>query len=350
MKSEWPKYALWIFILTLAVVVRVQFYHNSLNSPLQLEQALEYQVKPGATLRQVSRELAAQGILKQPGDLILHARLNADANRIQAGEYLLSPGLSPLQFLDKLKRGDMLLRQVTLVEGWTVQQALAAIHASPHVVKTLPAGDLEALAQALSTQQHPEGLFFPDTYLFTRGATDRQILEQARERMRRILDEEWSRRDTDLPYANPYEALIMASIVEKETGVGAERERIAGVFVRRLRLGMRLQTDPTVIYGLGPDFSGNLTRAGLQTDTPYNTYLRAGLPPTPIAMPGRGAIAASLHPAEEDTLYFVARGDGTHHFSATLEEHNAAVRHYQVENRAQNYQSAPPATAIGDTP
>ena len=328
-RITWQGLSLGLAILVLAGLLRAVFFHAHLHEPLALENERFYLVQPGQSLSRVVDELAEQGTLEHPFDLRVYARLTGAADRIQAGEYLLAPGLTPLQLLDKLGRGDIHYRQVVIVEGWTAAQALAALHANPYIENTIAEGSPERLREALGLDVHPEGQFFPDTYNFTRGATDRDILLRAHALMQDVLAREWAARAVGLPYDDPYQALVMASLVEKETAAPAERAQIAGVFVRRLQRNMRLQTDPTVIYGLGSRFDGDLTRADLREDNPYNTYVIRGLPPTPIALPGREAIVASLQPAPGAELYFVARGDGTHHFSSTLEEHNAAVQRYQ---------------------
>ncbi len=240
--------------------------------------------------------------------------------------------MTPREILDKLERGDVVQSEVVLVEGWTFAQfraALEASHALRHDSLGLP--DAEILARIGASERHPEGLFFPDTYLFARGSSDLAVLRRAYRVMQEHLASEWPRRAADAPYKTPYEALIMASIVEKETGRESEREQIAGVLVNRLRIRMALQVDPTVIYGLGESFDGNLKKVHLKTDGPYNTYTRPGLPPTPIAMPGLAALRATLQPAKVDSLYYVSRGDGTSQFSRTLQEHNRAVAKYQLK-------------------
>ena len=242
----------------------------------------------------------------------------------------------------------MVQYSLTLVEGWTFRQVRAALAGQERLEHTLSGLDDAAVMQRLGLDgQHPEGRFFPDTYRYVRGMRDIDLLRQAHERLSSVLDEEWSRRAADLPYASPYQALIMASLVEKETGVAQERGEIAGLFIRRLHEGMLLQTDPAVIYGLGERYAGNLTRAHLREPTPYNTYLNPGLPPTPIAMVGREALHAALHPAAGDSLYFVARGDGTHVFTRSLDEHNRAVREFQLKRRA-DYRSSPAAATQGN--
>lgn len=295
------------------------------------EDAVEFQIERGQSFGEVSRALAARGLLEKPWLLDLFARKTGQAGRLHAGDYLLQPRVTPRQLLAKFTSGEVRLYSFTIVEGWNHRELLAALEADPQVEATLTAADWPAFLESIDALAgHPEGLFLPETYRFPRGTTDRDVLRQAWDLMRRVLDEEWAARSPAAPVDSPYEALILASIVEKETALATERARIAGVFARRLEKGMRLQTDPTVIYGIGPDFDGNLRRSDLQTDTPYNTYTRGGLPPTPIAMPGRAAIHAALHPAEGDELYFVATGlgDGSHAFSKTKDEHDAAVAEY----------------------
>ena len=292
---------------------------------------MEYDVAPGVGLIAVANDLHRRGILGRPRYLVWYARWEGKADRVQTGVYGLSPGMTPVQLLDKLVAGDVIQYALTIPEGWTFRQLRAAVDADPkllHQLGTVP--DDEVMERIGHPGLHPEGRFFPDTYYFTAGTTDADFLRRAFTAMDKRLAEEWQDRAPGLPYRAPYEALIMASIIERETAVPAERGQIAGVFVRRLQRGMRLQTDPTVIYGLGDAFDGNLRRRDLLADTPYNTYRHAGLPPTPIALPGAGAIHAALHPAPGDSLYFVARGDGTHHFSTTIAEHNEAVRKYQL--------------------
>lgn len=260
----------------------------------------------------------------------LLARVLRRERDIKAGNYYITQAPTPLQLLDKLTRGDVLQAEVRLIEGWTFAQFRAELDASPdlrHDSKGLD--DAALLARLQVSEPHPEGLFFPDTYLFAKGSSDLNVLRRAYRAQKRHLQAEWDGRAADIPYKTPYEALIMASIVEKETGRPEERDRIAGVLVNRLRIGMRLQVDPTVIYGLGPDFDGNLKKAHLLEDGPYNTYTRAGLPPTPIAMPGLASLHAALQPAKTNALYYVSRGDGSSHFSRDIAEHNKAVSRYQ---------------------
>lgn len=289
------------------------------------------EVRPGDSLAAVARRLAADRVVTWPQLLTAWGRWSGQAQRIQAGEYDLAPGLTPVTLLDHLVSGDVVLHQVTLVEGRTVREILATLRATPALDTTLRAEDAEALASELGLPYaSAEGWFFPDTYRFPRGTTDRDLLRQAQAAMAERLATAWRGRAPDSPLKGPYELLVLASIVERETALAAERAQVAGVFARRLAIGMRLQADPTVIYGLGPRFDGNLTRADLQRDTPFNTYTRTGLPPTPIGAPGAGALEAAARPAAGDALYFVAtgRGDGSHRFSATLAEHDRAVREF----------------------
>lgn len=310
-------------------------YRCFVSRPLDLgaeKKVLE--VERGGTLRSVSDDLVVVGALDQPYLFMLMAHVNGQATRIKAGEYAIPDGITPEALLSLLASGKVMQHAITLVEGWTFQQAREALADDDRLEKVL-GPDLtgeEVMARLGHPDQHPEGRFFPDTYHFPKGASDLDVLQRAYATMQRALAEEWEKRDDGLPLETPYEALILASIVEKETGLAEERSRIAGVFIRRLQQEMKLQTDPTVIYGLGARFDGDITRADLREDTAYNTYVHQGLPPTPIALPGRGAIQAVLQPEAGDSLYFVSKGDGSHHFSATLAEHNRAVRLYQLGN------------------
>ena len=261
------------------------------------------------------------------------------AGRLKVGEYDLPPGTTPIDLLHLFVSGKTVQYGLTLLEGWSFKQVRAAIAAQPQIVQTLAGVDDAGVMVRLGAPgMHPEGWFYPDTYHFPRGTTDVEFLRRAHTLMQETLEREWSQRSEGLPLKTPYEALILASIVEKETGVPEERPLIAAVFIGRLNKGMRLQTDPTVIYGMGDRYDGNIRKSDLLRDTPYNTYTRAGLPPTPIAMPSAAAIHAVLHPADSDALYFVATGEGRHHFSATYEEHRAAVIKYQLGGNASRYQ------------
>lgn len=303
-----------------------------LQSPVNVDATgYDFVIEPGTSLRSVSRKLADAGVIDSEMLFRLWGRWKGQAGSIQAGDYLIKKGTTPAQLLEQFTSGDVRLYSFTIIEGWNQWELLDALHKHEHINASLTAEDWPALLDALDAgTQHPEGLFLPETYRFPRNTTDRDVLRQAYDLMQEVLAEEWAKRDNDLPISTPYEALILASIIEKETARGDERPRIAGVFTRRLQKRMRLQTDPTVIYGIGPGFNGNLTRRDLRTDTPYNTYTRGGLPPTPIAMPGRDSINAALHPAPGEELYFVATGlgDGSHTFSVTKEQHDAAVAEY----------------------
>ena len=291
----------------------------------------EFEIPQGARFRAAARLIEEAGVAVGAWRLELLARALNRANDIKAGSYELSAAPTPLELLGMLTRGDVTQAELKVIEGWTFGQMRAALDAHPgvrHDTLGLPAAEL--LQRLGAAETHPEGLFYPDTYLFSRGTSDRHILHRAHAALRRHLEQEWQGRDPGVPYRSPYDALIMASIVEKETGRAAERELIGGVLVNRLRLGMLLQVDPAVIYGLGERFEGKLRKNHLLADGPYNTYTRAGLPPTPIALPGLSALRAALHPAKTDALYYVARGDGSSEFSRTLDEHNRAVRKYQL--------------------
>ena len=311
-----------------------------LDTPLAVGAApLEIEIPRGQPLAVTARQLAERGVLDHPRWLQLYARATGADARIRAGEYAVPAGTTPRSLLALLESGAVIQHAVTIVEGWTFRELRAALEAEPYLDHTLAGQDEAAVMVALGEPGMPaEGLFFPDTYLFGKGTTDLEILRLARNRMRRELEAAWAARAADLPVHSAYEALILASIVEKETALASERPRIAGVFTERLRIGMRLQTDPTVIYGLGTDFDGNLRRADLERDGPYNTYTRAGLPPTPIALPGAEALRAAVNPDERGELYFVATGlaDGSHEFSRTLKEHQAAVSRYLVRYRQRN--------------
>jgi len=291
---------------------------------------VEFSVAQGESLRTVSRNLARAGVLPDAWRFELLGRATGAAGALKAGNFQFDADLSAHELLEALTGSAYRLESVVLVEGWTFRQIRAALDAHGALRHdTRSRTDAELLAAAGATEPHPEGLFFPDRYHFARGASDVSVLRRAYLRMQTMLEAQWARRSPDLPLANRYEALVLASIVEKETGRDADRPLVAGVLVNRLRKGMKLQVDPSVIYVLGSEFDGNLRRRDLERDGPYNTYLREGLPPTPIAMPGLASISAALNPAATPALYFVARGDGSSHFSATLVEHNRAVTKYQ---------------------
>ncbi len=317
------------FLLLLAVVCSAGWLGWFAGKPLALSGiSLEFSIPPGLSLRAASQQMSAAGLGFSPWQFTLLARLLGKSAEIKAGSYVVEKGITPLQLLGKLTRGDVTQAEIVFVEGKTFRQLRTVLDASAEVKHdTARLSDAEVLTLLGAGEAHPEGLFFPDTYLFSKNSSDLDILRRAYRAMKRRLDSEWVRRDPEVPFATPYAALIMASIVEKETGSAADRSQVAAVFINRLRLGMLLQTDPTVIYGVG-DLQGNLRKSHLLTDTPYNTYTRAGLPPTPIAMPGLASLQAVLHPPKSDKLYFVARGDGSSEFSRTLDEHNRAVAKY----------------------
>ena len=290
----------------------------------------EFDVKSGISMKGVAQQFAQAGVIRQPFTFTFAARLSGKGSALKAGNYELASALTPWELLQKITKGDVSQAQVKFIEGWNFKQVRQALDKEPDLQHdTRGLSDAEIMAKLGLPQQHPEGRFFPDTYFFSSGMSDLAILARAHKLMQSHLESVWRERAPNLPYRNMDEMLIMASIVEKETGQAAERPTIAGVFVNRLRIGMLLQTDPTVIYGLGQSFDGNLRKRDLLTDTPYNTYTRAGLPPSPIAMPGIEALRAAVKPAATNALYFVGRGDGTHKFSSSLEEHNQAVNKYQ---------------------
>ena len=313
----------------------VHTQQRAMERPLRIGDApFVYTVRRGAAFADVARDLEAAGLIESALELRLQARWSGAASRIKAGEYAFEPGLTPIGLLDRLVAGDVVQHRFTIVEGWTFRELRRRLAGAGALAHTL--GDLsgeEAMARLGLEGVHPEGRFFPDTYHFPRGATDAELLRRAFDRMSAYLESAWARRAADLPLASPDEALVLASIVEKETGAAEERARIAGVFVSRLRRNMRLETDPTVIYGLGDAFDGNLRKADLKRDTPYNTYVRKGLPPTPIAIPSAAAVDAAVSPLEDGALYFVAKGDGRHVFSTNYEDHRKAVRRYQLRRR-----------------
>lgn len=336
-QAAWYKQLLlWGYIIIVCLLLRAAFFYQNLHSPLNVsdseQEALLFSVQSGQTFSQVSQQLLRLNVLNSVFDIRVYARLSGKAAQIKAGEYQLQKDLTAIELLDKLVQGDVYYQRVRILEGWTLQQALQEIQAHPNIEVTLNINNIDELQSVFGISFYPEGLLFPDTYNFNSGTSDKEIIERASILMQEVLSEEWQQRAVDLPYENSYEALILASIIEKETGQADERDLIAGVFINRLENNMRLQTDPTVIYGLGSRFEGDLTRAHLQEVTPYNTYRIDGLPPTPIALAGREAIRAALNPYINGFLYFVARGDGSHYFSSTLEEHNAAVERFQLGN------------------
>ena len=331
-----------LFALLLAAVVAgtgVYKMNRFMDAPVTLPQkGATFDITPGSSFKTVAADLVAQGIIEDDYWFRLYARQSGKAGGIHAGEYILEHGATPRSMLEQFLRGSVRLYSFAIIEGWNHRDLLRALHANEAIVPSMTDEDWPAFLESLgATVTHPEGLFLPETYRIPRNTTDKQLLTQAYELMQTVLAEEWQARGDDVPVDSAYEALVLASIVEKETARADERPRIAGVFARRLDKRMRLQTDPTVIYGIGAGFDGNLTRKHLRTDTPYNTYTRHGLPPTPIAMPGRAAINAVLHPAEGKELFFVATGlgDGSHKFSVTKDEHDTAVAEYLRRLRQQ---------------
>ncbi|MBS8241839.1 endolytic transglycosylase MltG [Marinobacter lipolyticus] len=321
---------------------------KTLEQPVVLQEPVLFDVPEGASFGRVARQLEAEGFVGDSLWLRIHGRLNPGDARVKAGEYEFTSGMSARDILDKMVAGEIKHWSIQFIEGWTFRDMRQALANSERLTReTTDWSDEDIMAAVGAEGEHPEGRFFPDTYAFTSSETDLSLLRRAFQRMETVLAAEWENRAEGLPYDSPYEALIMASIVERETGAPHERGEVAGVFVRRLEKGMRLQTDPTVIYGMGDRYVGRITRKDLQRHTPYNTYRIDGLPPTPIALPGQDAIHAALNPEEGDSLYFVARGDGTHKFSRTLSEHQQAVREFQL-NRRSDYRSSPAPVVDGD--
>jgi UPF0755 protein len=320
--------------------------HSALEQPLNISQEELLDVPKGTTPTRTFYRLEADGVIKDAFWLRVYWRFNLAGQPLHSGEYRMQPGMTVEGLIGLWKRGEMVQYSLTLVEGWNFHQVRTALAKDEKLEQTLNGlSDTEVMDKLGHTGIFPEGRFFPDTYRFVRGMTDVDLLKKAYDRLDDVLAKEWAQRSADVPYTEPYQALIMASLVEKETGVPQERGQIAGVFVRRMEMGMLLQTDPTVIYGLGDRYNGKLTRAHLKEATPYNTYVISGLPPTPIAMVGREAIHAALNPVAGNSLYFVARGDGSHVFSDDLDAHNNAVREFQIKRRA-DYRSSPaPVTA-----
>lgn len=317
-----------VLMLLIALDMRLQ-----LHAPLNVDKPTTVELEPGQRLGSLSAQMGERGLFasaRQRLYLLVYAR--AHGTSLKAGEYALEPGLTPLELLSLLASGKVVQHELRLVEGWRFAQAWKLIQADPNLNHTLGDADNAAILRALGLSgDSVEGVLFPDTYRFPKHTSDLAFLKHAHAEMARVLNEEWANRAPNLPYSGPQQALIMASLVEKETGLASERPQISGVFVRRLEQGMKLQTDPAVIYGMGDAYTGNIRTADLRTDTPYNTYTREGLPPTPICLPGRESIHAALHPDDGKALYFVSKGNGSHQFSDSLDEHNAAVMQYQIK-------------------
>ncbi len=324
--------------LVVGIAGFMDFYDYIHESMPIADDEFVYEVQPGTTFHQLAKDLKARGVIEKPLYWAALARLQNKAHKIKAGLYRFENPLTPAELLDRFVGGKTVQFSLTIPEGWTYKQLLAAIKVHPQITPTLTDGS-KVMEQLGKGNEHPEGWFYPDTYQFPKGTTDIDFLSRSHKIMESRLREEWESRSEGLPLKTPYEALTLASIVEKETGVPEERSLIAAVFISRLKKGMPLQTDPTVIYGLGDDYDGNIRYRDLRRDTPYNTYLHKGLPPTPIAMPGGAALHAVLHPADTRALYFVAKGDGSHHFSETYAEHRKAVIAYQLKGDKRRYRA-----------
>ncbi|WP_231703210.1 endolytic transglycosylase MltG [Halopseudomonas pelagia] len=337
-----------LFVLTLFLVGGLALWgyftlQSALDQPLQVELVQNLDVPSGSSPARIFSRLEQDGILHSSEWLRRYWQWQKPDAVLQVGEYVMEPGMTAEDLLQRLANAEVLQRSVTLVEGWTFKQVRDQLSRAERLQQTLdPDWSMEKVMDELGLKGvHAEGQFFPDTYQYTFGMSDRDILLRAYERMQHVLEEAWASRAENLPIKTPYEALILASIIERETGVPHERDEIAGVFTRRLQIGMRLQTDPTVIYGMGDDYEGRIRLRHLREPTAYNTYTIDGLPPTPIAMPGREALIAAVTPKKGSSLYFVAKGDGSHVFSNSLQEHNQAVRRFQIEQRAADYRSSP---------
>jgi len=341
-KSLLIKITLILFVVSaLYVSWQAWLYNNFLNTAINIPaHGLIYNIKPGMTLIRISNDLENKGVIKNSRFLLWHARLSGKADKVRVGEFKIPFNSNPKQLFSILVSDKVISYSFTIIEGWSFIQLIDAIKSNEIFIPTLKGlNNIEIMAKLNLNNIHFEGQFLPDTYLFPRGTTDIDFLKRANKSMTRFLKTEWQTRQVGLPFKSSYEALILASIVEKETGLVAERKRIAGVFVRRLQTRMRLQSDPTVIYGMGERYKGNIRRTDLKQKTAYNTYRLHGLPPTPIAMPGRDAIHSTLHPEDGESLYFVARGDGSHYFSKSLNEHNNAVIKYQLKGRKRRFSS-----------
>jgi UPF0755 protein len=333
--------ALVVLLLAAAAAAVLRSGVRSLDAPLRLTAPMRFKVTPGVSFAHVATELASQGIVAQPRAWILYARLKGLAPAVKAGEYEIQPGTTARELLTKMVNGQVLLHSLTIVDGWRVQDLLDAMRRNPDIVSTLPQQTaLSVLGAGIMSKlgapgTDAEGQFLPETYRFIGGTTDIELLRQAHTALVRELDAAWTDRDPNLPLRSANELLIMASIIQKESGLPQELAKIAGLYLHRLSVGMRLQADPTVIYGLGDQYDGDIHTVDLRTDGPYNTYTRAGLPPTPIALAGAAVIRATARPEKTDAIYFVAstKGDGSHIFSATLEQHNAAVAAYVAHQR-----------------
>lgn len=327
------KILFWLTLLC-AIAFAAWFAYYAVTPLKLLPTSQEITIAPKSSLKSVAKQLVAQGVLPEPWRFIILAKIFKKEASLQSGSYTLNKNISPYQLLLSLNNGKATQGSITFIEGHVFDKMRDKLAKNEAVKQTIKDWTEEEILRFLGSEYKvAEGLFFPDTFYFDRGASDLQILQRSYSIMQNRLEQAWQNRVPNLPYKTPYEALIMASIIEKETGKASERPMIAGVFVNRLRIGMRLQTDPTVIYGIGKSYDGNIRKKDLLTDTPYNTYTRNGLPPTPIAMPGFAAIEAALHPADTKALYFVGKGDGSHVFSNSLAAHSQAVNQYQLKQK-----------------
>ncbi len=326
-----------VLLLGAGAALQVWLGVQSLDTPLRLSAPVRFKVTPGASFARVAAELSARGVVQSPRAWVVYARLRRLASAVKAGEYEIEPGTTPRELLTKMVNGQVLLHSFTIVDGWRLQDLLGALRRNPDIVTTLGDNAPNLMDKLGLPGVDAEGQFLPETYRFVGGTSDLELLRQAHVALEKELDSAWTGRDPNLPLHDSQQLLIMASIVEKESGLPQELGKIAGLYLHRLAIGMRLQADPTVIYGLGDRYDGDIHTLDLRTDGPYNTYTRSGLPPTPIALPGAAAIHATAHPEKTDAIYFVAsaKGDGSHVFSATLQEHNAAVASYLAHLRRQ---------------
>ncbi len=331
-----------LFVVVLACSVLAYQLIRFQLEPIRISsESQTFTIESGSNIKSIAQQLSLEKIIEDPWLFILMAKIEGVETRVRAGEYLLIPDQSTADLLDTFTKGLSIQYTFTIIEGWTFRQMLNAIANNPIIQNTLQNKSNGEIMSILSyPEQHPEGLFFPDTYSFPKGTSDISFLRRAYQLMQQHLNREWENRAKNVPVKTSYEALILASIIEKETGAAFERPLISGVFTQRLLKGMKLQTDPTVIYGMGEDFDGDIRFRDLRKDTPYNTYTRKGLTPTPIALPGLDAIRAALHPADTKALYFVAKGDGTHQFSETLEQHNRAVSQFQLKRKKTKQKSS----------
>jgi len=319
-------------IIAIGLSTLILDLYFTLQNPLNLKDSILISLEKGSSIKSLAKDLHAKGVLDKPNYLIVWARLTGSATKLKAGEYRVDSSDNLTSVINKIISGKVEQYKLTLVEGWTFKEILSAINDHPQVQHTIANDSISNIINQLGIDiEHPEGRFYPDTYFIPKNTNDIDVLKKAFNTMNSILDSEWSKREEGLPFKSAYEALILASIVEKESAVADERSKIAGVFINRLRNKMRLQTDPAVIYGIGDAYDGDIRYKDLRNDTPYNTYTRGGLPPTPIASPGLASIKAVLHPDKTDALYFVAFGDnsGRHHFSSNLSDHEKAVSRYQ---------------------